>query len=120
MPTLSGAPQMLGLLVERDYQELQPDNPGFRNYWDDVLLERESRVTIFLRGVVIEEFDAPAGVLNLRRLNSLDTPSSFRVEVQDAFGRRELSPRSNSGFSWGIPPGASEFMFSVPRKKLKL
>ena len=113
MPTLSGAPQMLGLLVERDYQELQPDNPGFRNYWDDVLLERESRVTIFLRGLVIEEFDAPAGVLNLRRLNSLDTPSSFRVEVQDAFGRRELSPRSNSGFSWGIPPGASEFMFSV-------
>lgn len=113
MPALAGAPQMLGLSLQRNYANLQPEGGLSRPVWDAVILERPADITVRREGVLIERFQAAAGRLDLRRLNRLANSGILDVEIEDSFGRRAVIPTFTAGYSGALPVDVSEFSLSI-------
>lgn len=81
---------LLGIGVQRFYQDLQPDRNvrplGSRSF----LLERPSLIEIYVNGALLRTFSAGPGPIDIRDIPAADLSNQVTIVIEDALGRREV------------------------------
>src|SRR5690606_17156677 len=63
---MAGAPDLLGVSIERNHQALQPLRNVRATGRRSLTLERQSRVEVYVNGALVQSFLAEPGPINIR------------------------------------------------------
>ncbi|WP_157755617.1 fimbria/pilus outer membrane usher protein [Neomegalonema perideroedes] len=108
-PPLIGAPDWLGVSVERRYSEIDPNRLIRSLGQRSILLERPAVVEVWVNGALVSRFRAPSGRVNLNDIPFVDLGNEVTIYVEDELGRRQLDSFSFSSGDSLLAPGLSEF-----------
>lgn len=111
-PTLSGSVPILGVSIERSYQQLQPQRlirpTGRRSF----LLQQAATVEIYANNVLVNRFAAGPGPVDLADIPVANLSNDISIVVEDALGRRELDSFSLANDVSLLGAGLDEFSFA--------
>lgn len=112
-----GTPPLLGLSVAREYRSIQP----FRNIVSSgrgaLVLERDSKVDVYVNGILSETLNLPAGRFSLTDFPVATGSNDVQLVVEDETGRVETTAFSFFSQSGLLGEGLIDFAVSagVPR-----
>ncbi len=112
-PPLSGNPTLLGLSVERRYDEINPDRTTRALSDRSLILDRAGLVEITVNDIVVKRFTAGPGRVDLSDIPFVGTGNQVVITVEDALGRREIDTFNFSSHEDLLAPGLSEFGLSA-------
>jgi len=113
MPRTAGSSTILGLSVERSYQDLQPTRnirpSGRRSF----VLERRSTVEVYANEQLVTRFLAEAGAVDLSDIPLIATSNNIQIVVEDDFGRQEIDAFTLVNDLSLLSRGLSEYSLSL-------
>lgn len=112
-PRLAGLLDVLGISIERNYQELQPLRNARPIGRRSFVLERPSLVEIYVNGALVQSFSAQPGPIDLRDIPLADLSNNVSIVVEDDLGRREIDNFSLGSDISLLGENIDEFSFSV-------
>ncbi len=104
-----GSINLLGASVARNYSEIRPELTLQRRGSRSIVLERPSRVEVYVNGIRTRSFIAEAGPLDLTNIPFVDTNNRVEIVVEDALGRRTVDSFRFSSNLDLLPAGLVEF-----------
>ncbi len=112
-PRLGGSRALLGIGLDRSYQDLQPTRivrpTGRRSF----VLEREATVEVYSNNVLVSRFVSGAGPIDLTNIPLANITNDVSIVVEDGLGRRELESFSLANDLSLLANGLDEFSFSL-------
>lgn len=108
-----GAPNLLGLSVERRYQMLQPFNIITATGQQTFAVDRTSRVEIYVNGILQSTQRLTPGRYNLSDFSFSEGLNDIELVITDDLGRVERVSFSLFLDSTLLKPGISEFSFNA-------
>ncbi|AOL22168.1 Outer membrane usher protein FimD/PapC [Erythrobacter litoralis] len=104
---------LLGIGVQRFYQDLQPNRNvrplGSRSF----LLERPALIEIYVNGALLRTFSAGPGPIDIRDIPVSDLSNQVTIVIEDALGRREVDSFTLGNDVNLLSDGLNEFSFAV-------
>ncbi|MEM9781723.1 MAG: hypothetical protein AAF899_04525 [Pseudomonadota bacterium] len=104
---------LLGLSVERLFDEIQPDRPIRRVGRSSIVLERRARVDVFVNGALVSSFVADAGPLDLEDIPFVDINNRVEIVIEDELGRRTVEDITFGADLDLLEPGIVEFTLNA-------
>lgn len=112
-PRLGGAAELLGVSIERSYQDLRPMDSARPLGRRTFVLDRPGTIDVLVNGQLVRSFYAQPGPVELNDIPETGVANNVSVVVEDEFGRRELF---NFGFATDaslLREGLSEFALAA-------
>ena len=112
-----GTPPLMGLSVAREYRSIQPFRNIVSSGRGSLVLERDSKVDVFVNGVLSETLNLPAGRFFLTDFPVATGSNDVQLVVEDDTGRVETTAFSFFSQSGLLGEGLVDFAVTagVPR-----
>lgn len=109
LPGLLGNVDFLGGSIERRFELAEPGTTLRASGSRSFLLERRARVEVVVNGVIVDEFVAGPGEVDLTDIQFTETSNNVQIFANDTLGRYEVANFSFSSSNELLAPGVFNF-----------
>ena len=109
LTAFQSAPSLLGLNVAREYRAIQPFQNIVSSGRGSLVLDRDSRVEVYVNGILAETLDLPSGRYDLTDFPVTTGSNDVQLVVEDETGRRETTEFSFFSQSGLLGEGLLDF-----------